>query len=292
MIGIKEYYGKKPFDVKAYKKYLHSVKAENFVLSFLLLQDEKILRSRVNEDCKFFTKLKDISYPPEDKARTDRASLKGKPMFYGSVFTHQNSSVFLPRITNLLETSEFFRDEHSSGRKVLTQSVWFNNRPLKLAMLPISTTYEIPCDELTYIQQQFREQAEVKHVSLSEDAILLGDLFAKENDGIIYMLTAYFVDYLLNESSDSDYFDGVAYPSVPSKGLGMNICIRPSLVDEGVVHCGGAQESLLIKDKKECKLSPLFQGDIFENGEIKWRNSKELNQAIISPDLFQDLFYL
>lgn len=292
MCTIGRYYTQQPFNETEYKDYLRNIKAENFVLSFLLLKDEKMLRTRINEECKFFTEVSQISYPPCDKARTDRASVKGKPMFYASIFTHQSKEIYLPRIVNLMETSAFFRDTQSVGRQVLTQSVWRNERELKLAMLPASKKYELPSDELNAIQNDFLKMSANGHVNMSQDAIFLGDLFAQGNYANTYNMTSYFVDYLLNESAERNYFDGVVYPSVPSKGLGMNVCLRKELINDGTIKCYGAYQALLIKDKMNSKLSPLFEGDVFETGEIKWRNSDEVNKAIESPYLFLDLLNL
>ena len=39
-------------------------------------------------------------------------------MFYGSVFTHKNETVYLPRIINLTETSNLFKDQYSEGKTI------------------------------------------------------------------------------------------------------------------------------------------------------------------------------
>ena len=105
-------------------------------------------------------------------------------------------------------------------------------------------------------------------------------------------MTAHFVDYVLNESNDADYFDGVIYPSVPGEGLGMNICIKSSLIDTGVVKCIGASLAMLIKDKMESKLTNLLDCDIADNGELLWHNSEMLNKALQNPYLFNSLLNL
>ena len=292
MRQLKDFLEMKPFDANAYKSYLREIKVERFVISYILLKDNKILRTRINDECMRYTKVKDISYPPEDKARTDRASLEGRPMFYGSIFTHQSSQVFLPRIISLIETSAFFRDKESMGYQLITQSVWGNNRELRLAMLPISSAYNMPSDEMMHMRKEQRNMLPKLGIENNEEAMYLGDLFARENIYNTYSLTANFVDYLLNESEERNYFDGVVYPSVPSEGLGMNICVRKELIDSGVVSCDGACTEMLIKNKMQSKLSHLYDCSVLPNGDLSWRISEMLQQAIGSPLLFPDLLFL
>ena len=295
MERLRDFYTMNSFDAYAYKDYLHKIFEDRSKLSYIsynLIKGNKIIRTRVNDECKIFTNISDISYPPNECARLDRASLKGKPMFYGSVFTHNNETIYLPRVVNLTETSNFFKDHNSGGRQFITQSAWINNRTLNLAVLPISHTYKQPCDEVRHMQKEIYETAKKIGIGVSDKAIFLGDLFARKNELNTYQMTAHFVDYVLNESCDADYFDGVLYPSVPSEGIGMNLCIKPSLIDSGIVKCEGASLVMLIKDKMESKLSYLLDCDIVDNGELLWRNSDMLEKAIQNPYLFNDLLNL
>lgn len=292
MNGIKEFFEKEPFDEKAYRTYLKENRVEQYVLSYLLVKGNKIIRTRPNEKGKIFRKLSDLSYPPEDCARTDRASLKGKPMFYGSIFTHKSDGMTLPRGASLIETSEFFRNLETVGRQLLTQSVWINHRALKLASVPVSSNYQSPCEELKQMQKDFMALAPQMGIESNTEAQFLGDLFAKEKEANTYNITANFVDYLLNESEYRDYFDGVMYPSVPNEGEGMNVCIRKELIDSGDVQCLGACTEILTKDHKQAKLVQILNCDVLPNGTLGWYNSKELNMAIENPELFQDLIFL
>ncbi len=81
-----------------------------------LFANQKILRTR---------KMKTISlgifmnsYPPKEYARTDRASIEGKPMFYASIFTKEvEESHAYPRIISALETIPLLRAKGTSGQK-------------------------------------------------------------------------------------------------------------------------------------------------------------------------------
>ena len=292
MNTLEEFYLMESFDAIAYKDYLRQIKAERFVLSYNLIENEKIIRARINDNDKLFKNTSEISYPPVEKARLDRPSLAGYPMFYGSIFTHVKGQVYLPRIINIMETSALFKDKQSVGTQWLTYSVWTTCRKLNLAILPISLTYKQPCDEVLQIQREVQDIIDLLGVAFYNEAIFLSDLFARENKYNTYAMTANFVDYLLNDSDGKDYFDGILYPSVPSEGLGLNICVRPTLIDDNIIKCGGASTMLLIKDKMNSKVSQFFDADIADNGELLWHNSKMLNKAIVNPELFPELLYI
>ena len=138
MTRMNEFYAAENFDAVAYKEYLKRIKIEKNVLSYLVPEGNKILRSRLNDNRAFFDEISKLSYPPICCARTDRASLEGKPMFYGSVFTHLNGEIVPPKVINLIESSDFFKDKQAIGCQLLTQSAWMNSRPLKFAMFPTS----------------------------------------------------------------------------------------------------------------------------------------------------------
>ena len=67
---------------------LHSYGEDIALIPLLLLNNQKIIRSRINDKNDLFYEVSELSYPPVHcVTRTDRASLKGHPMFYASVFT-------------------------------------------------------------------------------------------------------------------------------------------------------------------------------------------------------------
>lgn len=59
----------------------------------------------------------------------------------------------------------------------------------------------------------------------------IGDLMATTASSCIYEVTATCVDYIIRSFD----FEGVVYPSVPSEGEGLNICITPEVVNIKVV---------------------------------------------------------
>ncbi len=69
----------------------------------------KIVRSSTNDTKEFHRIISPLSYQPIVFARTDRASLKGKPMFYETIFTSaavKNNAI--PRIFQRLRNYSYF----------------------------------------------------------------------------------------------------------------------------------------------------------------------------------------
>lgn len=90
---------------------LHSFHDDIALIPLLFNKEQKLIRSRINDNKDFFYEVSDLSYPPAHcVTRTDRASLKGHPMFYASVFTKDAKKTgALPRIISALETLSIYR---------------------------------------------------------------------------------------------------------------------------------------------------------------------------------------
>ena len=127
---------------------LASFKDDVAVIPVLLLMGQKVLRTRSNGD-DFFSYVHELSYPPAECARTDRASLVGEPMFYASAFTkNANKTLSYPRIVSALETMTLLRSKDATGVKCMTQSVWDVNDNIHLFAFPFSEKYKRACGEI------------------------------------------------------------------------------------------------------------------------------------------------
>lgn len=218
------------------------------LIPLLLLKDQKIIRTRINTNDLFY-KVSDLNYPPADCVkRTDRASLMGHPMFYGSVFTKDAEKTgCLPRIVSALETVEILKQKHTTQHATFTQSVWFVEEPIHTFAFPVSDKYKRACSEVgmfkegweTYCKEHFSERS-IAFFSY------IGELMATPKDSCIYDITATCVDYIINREG----FEGVVYPSVPSEGEGLNICLTPHTVDSKVSFGNAVTEIVFRRDMK------------------------------------------
>ena len=153
------------------------------IIPCTILAGSKIIRSSTNDKKEFHESVSRLNYPPVEYARTDRASLEGKPMFYGCVFTTAaETDNAYPRIFSAMETTDILRDFNREGKVFTTQSLWLPDRDLHLFAFPFSKKYKKACDEVKF-QRKVWEKTLAPHWSVhyQEFSEFLGDLIAEQN---------------------------------------------------------------------------------------------------------------
>lgn len=263
---IKQMLENNSFDREQLLKILESFQDDIPVVPILLLQDQKVLRTRSNED-DFFGFVHELSYPPAEFARTDRASLNGAPMFYATAFTKNvDNTHAYPRIVSALETMTLLRTRESDGVKCMTQSVWHVKKPIHLFAFPFSNKYKRACEEIGVLNAGWESLVCNNH---TEEAIeffsYIGDMMAETNVSCLYNITATCVDYILTHFN----FDGVIYPSVPVEGQGLNICLKPSIVDENIEFAGAVTE-IIFKNGDKSRIETLANAKMIDSNSFEW----------------------
>lgn len=230
----------------------------------------KIIRSSINNRNEFHPNVARLNYPPEKYARTDRASLKGKPMFYATVFTSAVKDNGFPRIFSAMETTDILRNYQETGRIFTTQSLWVADRDLNLFAFPFSKNYTKPCDEVI-LQRKLWDNKLSQHCSdeYRQFSEYMGDLIAKENYSCLYDITANAINYILYNSTAAPDLDGVMYPSVWGAGQGMNICLKKEAVDE-CVHFQSASVQCIDKQIGESSIFCVAESYLLPDGSLKW----------------------
>lgn len=231
-----------------------------------LFANQKILRTRKNEDV-FFGYIHELSYPPKEYARTDRASIEGKPMFYASIFTKEvEKSHAYPRIISALETIPLLRAKGTSGQNLITQSVWMIDEEVHVYSFPLSSQYKRACSEIYMLNSDWDKVLKNEY---SEDSIeffsFIGDLMAKPNESCLYEITATCIDFILEHYN----FDGVLYPSVQAEGQGMNICIKPDVVDSKISFAGAATE-VIVRNGDNSQIHILGNTHMITKDSFEW----------------------
>lgn len=241
------------------------------IVSYIIPTGSKIIRSSTNDAKEFHENVARLSYPPVEFTRTDRASLKGKPMFYGTIFTSAaKKKKAYPRIFSAMETTDILRDFQRTGKAYTTQSLWLNDRDLHVFAFPFSTKYKRACAEIK-IQQDFWKNTvaprwDKEHCEFAE---YLGDLIAEEKYSCLYDITANTIDYILYKSSAAADLDGIIYPSVWGDGEGMNICIKKETVD-GCIHFQSASVQCIDKKVGQSTIFGIADSYLLPNGTLKW----------------------
>lgn len=231
-----------------------------------LFVHQKILRTRKNEDG-FFGYIHELSYPPKEYARTDRASIEGKPMFYASIFTKEvEKSHAYPRIISALETIPLLRAKGTSGQNLITQSVWMIDEEVHVYSFPLSSQYKRACSEIYMLNSDWDKVLKNEY---SEDSIeffsFIGDLMARPNESCLYEITATCIDFILEHYN----FDGVLYPSVQAEGQGMNICIKPDVVDSKISFAGAATE-VIVRNGDNSQIHILGNTNMITKDSFEW----------------------
>lgn len=273
------------FDRELLMHILKSFGEDVAVIPIMLLAEQKVLRTRPNKD-DFFGYIHEMSYPPAEFARTDRASLEGKPMFYASVYTKDAEiTKALPRIVSALETIPLLKDIGASGVKVMTQSVWMVNEPIHAFAFPFSNKYKRACSEIDMLNKGWGETLRMNYSNESiEFFTYIGDLMAQPQTSCLYDITATCVDYILSNFN----FEGVIYPSVPVEGEGMNICIKPVVVDSKFSFLGAAIE-IITRSGMQTSIEILGHANMILDDAFEWVITNEgkilmLQAGMISPE--------
>lgn len=259
------------FEAEVMNEILSHYKDHPAIIPCKILAGSKIIRSSTNDTKEFHERVSRLNYPPKEYARTDRASLKGKPMFYGTVFTtaaEKNNAY--PRIFSAMETTDILRDFQREGKVFTTQSLWLPDRDIHLFAFPFSKTYKRPCDEVKFQRKVWDKELShywpKEYIEFSE---YLGDLMAKENFSCLYDITASTIDYILYQSTAANDLDGVMYPSVWGAGEGMNICLKKKTVDE-CVHFQAASVQYIDKTVGHGSLYGVAESYLLPDGNLKW----------------------
>ena len=190
-----------------------------------------IFRGRLMQgDDVLYMHRKEMSYPPAEYAPMGRVSYENHPMFYASIIAHDEHDVQLPWVTIAAELDIFAKDE---ARKDVTYSIWENHRELRLAALPFSSQYQRGLvAEIAKIQKEWEDKV-MPHMTHEEIelATFFSDLLVLPRSQKIYQFTAGFFEFFLHQSEEGKPLDGIIYLSTPSRGKGLNICLKPEVAD-------------------------------------------------------------
>lgn len=231
-----------------------------------LFAHQKILRTRQNED-DVFGYVHELSYPPKKFARTDRASLEGKPMFYASIFTKGVEYTHAyPRIISALETIPLLRAKGTIGQKIITQSVWMIDKELHVFSFPLSSKYKRACSEINMLSSDWNNVLKNEYTEASIDFFsFIGELMARSKESCLYEITSTCIDFILKHFD----FDGVLYPSVQAEGQGVNICIKPNVVDSKISFTGAATE-VIVRNGDNSEMHILGNTNMITRNSFEW----------------------
>lgn len=253
------------------------------IIRFILYPGSSLIRQRINKKGKKFDHLSNLSYPPIAVTPMERANLPGHPMFYACKFPNEISKEApIPRMIALEETSSFMKDKSQNGIERSTVSRWEITKPIELVALPFIGEYPMACPELKQIKIEWKKA--LKKGEVPQDALELVNYMAEEisldfDDADKYFKIANFVYYLMTKCEKTKKTDGILYPSVPSKGSGFNVAIKPETVDEKI-RFSNASICHLVKRGTEMHVFTIEDAIVDGYGNITYKERERSDKEI------------
>lgn len=243
-------------------------------MPIVLTTEAHIIRMRKNKN-DLFNNVSDVTYPPADYSRNDRANLQGDPMFYGVLI---DSPTDIPDImSSILESSPGIFNLDNFGEGIVTESTWAINENFYLYALPVKEGFNIhPLSQIIY--ERWNEK---KHKFPHEDVKIIeymGELMSQKGDETIYKVTACFVKHILSTHPD---LKGIIYPSVQSQGEGICVAINPNVVDD-MMQCIKTQMLYYSKqDEKSAEVRTVAISSVGDNGFFHWEYKEGWSESMV-----------
>ena len=194
-------------------------------------------RGRINsDDNDIFFAEKDISYR-EDSHNIHKFGRANPPfvsMFYGAV---KSTTIEYPRIINLLETSEIFRNmpenRYTDANFKMTLGKWVIKEDFEVLDIIYNKHNRENIPEIKTAYSERREELYKKHPNEAEQFDLVLEFFADEfskkdiKNHHDYKISAVYTQLALQRG-----LHGVSYPSVRTQFLGNNVAVTPYAIDK------------------------------------------------------------
>lgn len=259
---------------KLYRK-IQSLKLIPFVTA-KLNKGYHIERGRINKPNEIFTSEKEISYRSDYKniEKYGRANVPHFSLFYGAI---ESDIIKHPRLVNLLETSEIFRNLKENNVDnadfVMTLGKWRILKELEVVEIvfdensiknsnDVKKAYEYHLKNLT---KDFPDHSEHFKLILK----FFSNQFAKKkiDAHFDYMVSAAYSDMAINIRS----FHGIKYPSVKTEYQGHNVVLTPLAV-EHFLELEIAAMFRVIKNGDKTLVTPIFHATELGklNSDFKW----------------------
>lgn len=194
-----------------------------------------VVRASKNGNREIFRDVFRCSYNPiSSDIPLQRCNYPEQQVFYCSMFTQTNESS--TSSTCILETALEQVKDYKITKAYYTLSRWDLKRPLRLAILPFSklshkknTDFKIMSESIKESQKNHKDINEIlaAHTYMSE-------IFCRRRKKkIYYKISAAYFNYIMKLPF---IFDGLAYPSANAEASGINIALRKSMIDDGILE--------------------------------------------------------
>lgn len=231
-----------------------------------------------------------LTYKPQKFNTTyQRASTPQKTMFYGAVIPQQMETIELdnPRVTSAMESCSLLRNIKLDGKQRLLYGKWIVKSKISLITILFTRYRNARNNWIRTLGENFYKNIEPfsyeERKKYKQISNFLSDEFSKyvgENEDYKYLISSLFA-YRCTENN----LDGVLYPSVRTMGLGLNVAIKPTTVDDrmelvSVLECDvyKKKKKIAINNLRFCKVAS--GSKTFELQEITDPNLKFTDEQI------------
>ena len=203
-----------------------------------LSANSEIDRVRKNSGDNLFKSIDELSYIKDQKiidnylTEFGRANMPHQPMFYGAIET---TKLQHQRITAISETSELFQNVNGVNLRgeLYTISRWTNKEELILVEVVFSSkAIQINPDikKSFELQSEFAKQNGQVDIQFYMDfLVFISDQFARpkttHND---YKISTAYTNLVMTDP----IVQGIAFPSVQTEYVGVNVVFEPKIVDK------------------------------------------------------------
>ncbi|HMP30206.1 MAG TPA: hypothetical protein PKD85_11435 [Saprospiraceae bacterium] len=224
----------------SYNKLWSIIENEIRVIPFMTAKLNKghyIDRGRINkDDNEIFNSEKDISYR-EDSYNIHNFGRANPPyisMFYGAV---KSSTIEHPRIINLLETSEIFRNmpdnRYTDANFKMTLGKWIIKEDFEVLDIIYNKYNRENIPEIKNAYSERREELYKEHPNEAEQLELVLEFFSDEfSKKDVKSHHDYKISTVYTQMALLKGLHGVSYPSVRTQYLGNNVAITPFAIDK------------------------------------------------------------
>jgi len=255
----------------------------------------KVIRVRANKspeeaalspDKVLYTKMSELSYPPADVTKYNRANIPHKPLFYAALPSknkdNNQTDIYSYIATSFLETIKM----KPEMKQMLTFSVWETTREIILFNVPTRTGL-------------FKQESHLYRQRLNEyiGCLLyygipnpLEDVFIQylatemsrpKDDNTGYFLTAHFVNYVLHHFTE---FDGVLYLSTKMSGYTENIALLPKCVDSSLKLIDVSVKVAILDQNLNIGLHDVCKGIIVGDSEIAYELASDFIEMLANKE--------
>lgn len=257
-------------------------------------EGKMIHRARPILDNENITSVSGLKYVPHElNTNYLRASTPNNTMFYGATVseTDETPGITNPRLTSAMETCSFLRDISLDGRQRLLYGKW---RLLsRISLITILFTHfrssrnqwiKTMSEEYFNYLQNFPDDQRKRYKQISN---FLSSEFSRcvdTNENYKYLVSSLITRKLIEAG-----YDGVLYPSVRSMKVGLNVAIKPEVVDErmeliSVLECDvhKRNKKVIINNLRSCLVSSgseTFNLEVITDANLRFTD-EEINRRL------------